>query len=1407
MALGAESSDSLSGVLAERRRRFFEEMDRDPALRAYVRGLAAAENGGHPEGIVERLVNGADMNGRASLWDEIRSGFYGPVNRGTVQPMASSPDYDAALDRVRAGSNDIGLLTDQGMRNEHRPAARIGVEPTLIRGEWYSPMGPRGLEWKAGVERSAAERAAAVSQGPNGLDDPGARDTLALLPRSLLATAGSDAGGRQAETVAAAGPVSAPDTGSAPAVSRPEPAPMAGYEPAASLPSSSGDPVERALRLANGLGNASTVPTPMVLHPAHIGANPGALRLAQSAGLYGLGSTAGMATGGAVDDASGDGFPALDTGDNLPETLPSLLGQQEQLIEGRRPAQMFPAGTPELPVPDGMERLATSRGAYHFNPAKVTARDVAAASAKGRENDILGLGPLSKDDVKAEMRRTGEPPVVVVERDAMGNEIKAALATPGTAHLQALEIAGAMAPDHVLSIEPVRDVLAGRMPEINGDPSMSHADRALRRLRADGGAVDLVPDNEGTYVPNPDLDRSKGILAKAEINPRGRDWERPFDPLRDETASITAGREAPLVTAVGAALADQGAPRAARAVDRTLDVLSLPGRVASDVALYPVHAGRSIGSAIADPTPAKVGEAALDAGLLPIMLVPGAGEAASGVRSVARRALDAASGRTVQRAGLATGIGGGALAGGSTAARADTTWSDVGDTLKSLPGRVVDWWRGTPEDKDSRPTAPAVDEPYTVSQQQDFKADWMARNPRRTVDMEDVTRQAQDAFRASGAYKTLMQGRDDGTIGPKLRQQVAEAEQRFVADYLGRLTPAESPEDYERRATTAWDAYRRGVDEATALHRAERAYASMIQGRGLGETPFEQTWWGRNVNPSMTPYIVGAVSGAVPAVARGIGERMVTGRWQKAIDQSRASAVPSERVEAATRAKSYDDMMTARRADPVAGYKLPVALGASEGVAATYLPTVWNRSLPEDSVDHRAAAAALAELPPGHPERPRFESLLESTRTNAPRQAAINTDLSSLGPEAAIRSLGGAGAAGAGTKLGGLAGPSAMRVEELRALGRTPPLDPRAVEAEAARLIDVRRADGDLRRSHALSDAADQLEQKALVRLQEGPVPKALTASTKEAMASRWEPKSPSSAPSLPSPPSPASAASQPSLPPPSPTTDKGGTRPIQGGRTGAADRALETARSEPRSSSAASAPKRGRGDVDAPELNLLLDRFVGKARDLDPTWLSQTRLDDAVKMVLRQALRREPTAEEITRHMPAARDWYTTSFARSRSTPPARASGGKVGAADRALALAAGGSVQRLATGPLMGPTGGRSDHLPISVPAGSHVIPADVVSGLGEGNTHAGMLALDKLFNAGPYGMALKGGKRRRAAGGEVPILASDGEYVIDPEVVAAMGGGDVQRGHDALDRWIVDRRRNIIATMANLPGPAKD
>src|ERR1700677_5287266 len=54
--------------------------------------------------------------------------------------------------------------------------------------------------------------------------------------------------------------------------------------------------------------------------------------------------------------------------------------------------------------------------------------------------------------------------------------------------------------------------------------------------------------------------------------------------------------------------------------------------------------------------------------------------------------------------------------------------------------------------------------------------------------------------------------------------------------------------------------------------------------------------------------------------------------------------------------------------------------------------------------------------------------------------------------------------------------------------------------------------------------------------------------------------------------------------------------------------------------------------------------------------------------------------------------------------------------------------------TGPIHSMVAGRTDHLPMHVPSGSYVLPADIVSGAGEGNTMAGVAHARIVFGGTP-------------------------------------------------------------------------
>jgi hypothetical protein len=56
-------------------------------------------------------------------------------------------------------------------------------------------------------------------------------------------------------------------------------------------------------------------------------------------------------------------------------------------------------------------------------------------------------------------------------------------------------------------------------------------------------------------------------------------------------------------------------------------------------------------------------------------------------------------------------------------------------------------------------------------------------------------------------------------------------------------------------------------------------------------------------------------------------------------------------------------------------------------------------------------------------------------------------------------------------------------------------------------------------------------------------------------------------------------------------------------------------------------------------------------------------------------------------------------------------------------------------------------------------------------------------------------------------VPIVAAGGEYVIAPEDVVDLGGGDLDHGHQVLDSFVKKMRAKTVETLRKLPGPKKD
>jgi hypothetical protein len=140
------SSGENSGTLAEQRKKFSEEMAKDPELREKVRAMASAEEGGDSEArkaVIETMMNRATAHGK-SLADTVGNrAYYEPYQNGAfdrhLNKVRSNSNLSGAIDKeideVLAGSNRSNYATHNGSAG-----VRLNAMKTQTTG-WDSPNG------------------------------------------------------------------------------------------------------------------------------------------------------------------------------------------------------------------------------------------------------------------------------------------------------------------------------------------------------------------------------------------------------------------------------------------------------------------------------------------------------------------------------------------------------------------------------------------------------------------------------------------------------------------------------------------------------------------------------------------------------------------------------------------------------------------------------------------------------------------------------------------------------------------------------------------------------------------------------------------------------------------------------------------------------------------------------------------------------------------------------------------------------------------------------------------------------------------------------------------------------------------------------------------------------------------
>ena len=113
-----------------------------------------------------------------------------------------------------------------------------------------------------------------------------------------------------------------------------------------------------------------------------------------------------------------------------------------------------------------------------------------------------------------------------------------------------------------------------------------------------------------------------------------------------------------------------------------------------------------------------------------------------------------------------------------------------------------------------------------------------------------------------------------------------------------------------------------------------------------------------------------------------------------------------------------------------------------------------------------------------------------------------------------------------------------------------------------------------------------------------------------------------------------------------------------------------------------------------------------------------------------------------------------------------------------------------------------GQSDDIPALLKDGDYVMDADIVSALGDGSSKAGAERLHEFMNRVPHKHY-----EEHAKGGHINAMIADGEFVFPSSLVTALGGGSNKEGARKLDEMREKiRAHKRSASNNNIPPKAK-
>lgn len=290
-----------------------------------------------------------------------------------------------------------------------------------------------------------------------------------------------------------------------------------------------------------------------------------------------------------------------------------------------------------------------------------------------------------------------------------------------------------------------------------------------------------------------------------------------------------------------------------------------------------------------------------------------------------------------------------------------------------------------------------------------------------------------------------------------------------LTDQMNRVSSEEGPQ--------ATEASEKRSQQSQA---AEDARQQALKDTPAGDKPLRETLFGRIVgNPTAQSMVLGGLTGAILGGKSAVRNSRMNSQASRLGEILQSSKDPVDLARASGQLASLGKQASA---SPPKDWLYLAGASAAEGAGGAVLENQWNRHMAPGNYEREAILKAMEQLPADHPDRGRYQAMLDSGRypeEHKARKLAYDASAKELGEDALMRTALGFGSGSVAKLLASAMGPNVQKIQDSIAQAKSSTVNPSAVEKQAHQLLAVQRAKDEFAADSQTLDKARQLRSAA----------------------------------------------------------------------------------------------------------------------------------------------------------------------------------------------------------------------------------------------------------------------------------------------------------------------------------------